>query len=52
MLEKQQQVGQDFGSHMSEDYLSNINEEQLYQLYTLQQEITKPSDSSDSTEKS
>ena len=51
MLEEQQLEGKDFGSHMSEDYTSNISEEQLYQLYTLHQEITNTSESSDSTEK-
>ena len=52
MLEKQQKEGKDFGSHMSEDYMSNTSEEQLYQLYTLHQEINDPSESSDSTKKS
>jgi len=53
MLERQQQEGKDFGSQMQEGYLSNINEDQLYQLYTLHQEITtNPTDSSDPTGKS
>ena len=52
MLEEQEKEGKDFGSHMSEDYMSNISEEQLYQLYTLHQEISDPSESSDSTKKS
>lgn len=52
MLEKQQQDGKRFGSHMSEDHMSNISEEQLCQLYELHQEITNPSESSDWTEKS
>lgn len=52
LLERQQEEGKDFGNHLSNDQLSSASEEQLYQLYTLHQEITTPSDhNSDSTEK-
>lgn len=52
MLEGQQKEGNDFGSHMSEDQVSNIREEQLLQLYALHQEINSPSEGVDSAEKS
>ena len=51
MLEGQQKEGNDFGSHMSEDQVSNIREEQLLQLYALHQEINSPPEGVDSAEK-
>lgn len=47
LLEKQQEEGKGFGSHLSEDQLTSVNEEQLRQLYTLHQEINTPSDSTE-----
>ncbi|KAJ7386711.1 acetate non-utilizing protein 9 [Desmophyllum pertusum] len=52
LLERQQQQGKGLGSQLSEDQLSSVNEEQLHQLYALHQEITTPSDNSDSTQRS
>lgn len=52
MLERQQEQGKDFGSQLSEDQLSNVNEGQLCQLYALHQEITTESDNSDTTQRS
>ena len=51
LLERQQQQGNNFGSNISEDYLQNINEDQLFQLYALHQEITNVSEGSDANEK-
>lgn len=44
MLERQQELGKDFGSYLSEDQLSSANDEQLCQLYALHQEIATDSD--------
>ena len=52
LLERQQDEGQGFGDQLSEEQLTSVNEEQLRQLYALHQEITTPSDYSDSTERS
>lgn len=51
LLERQQQQGNDFGSNISEEYLQNIDEDQLYQLYALHQEITNVSEGSDVNKK-
>jgi len=52
LLERQQEEGKGFGGQLSEEQLTTVNEEQLRQLYALHQEITTPSDNSDSTERS
>ena len=52
VLERQQEEGKGFGSQLSEEQLTSVNEEQLHQLYALHQEITTPSGNSDSTERS
>lgn len=51
LLERQQQQGDNFGSNISEEYLQNIDEDQLYQLYALHQEITNTSEGSDANKK-
>ena len=48
LLERQQEEGKGFGGQLSEEQLTSVNEEQLHQLYALHQEITTPSDNSDS----